>query len=67
MTSWPYGGYQIVVPVYDQVHGDQYHVWDYLGFHVMGVTADGGLWGFSTGKTELPPPDPVPSSVRLTA
>ena len=50
VTSWPWGGYQIVVPVYDQVRGNQYHVWGYLGFHVMGVTAEGGLWGFSTGK-----------------
>jgi len=66
VTSWPYGGYQIVVPVYDQVRGDQYRVWDYLGFHVMGVTADGGLWGFSTGKADPALATPVPSSVRLT-
>jgi Flp pilus assembly protein TadG len=67
VTSWPYGGYQIIVPVYDAVRGDQYHVWDYLGFHVMGVTADGGLWGFSTGKADPALATPVPSSVRLTA
>jgi len=67
VTSWPHGGYQIVVPVYDQVHGDQYRVWDYLGFHVMGGTADGGLWGFSTGKADPVLGTPVPSSVRLTA
>jgi Flp pilus assembly protein TadG len=66
VTSWPYGGYQIVVPVYDRVVGDQYHVWDYLGFHVMGVTADGGLWGFSTGKAR-DQSTPVPSTVRLVA
>jgi hypothetical protein len=67
VTSWPWGGYQIVLPVYDQVRGDQYRVWDYLGFHVMGVTADGGLWGFSTGKADPALGTPVPSSVRLTA
>ena len=65
VTSWPWGGYQIVVPVYDRVVGDQYHVWDYLGFHVMGTTADGGLWGFSTGKARTQA-TAVPSSVRLT-
>jgi hypothetical protein len=67
VTSWPYGGYQIVLPVYDQVHGDQYHVREHLGFHVMGVTADGGLWGFSTGKADPALGTPVPFSVRLTA
>lgn len=66
VTSWPYGGYQIVLPVYDQVRGDQYHVREHLGFHVMGVTADGGLWGFSTGKADPALGTPVPSSVRLT-
>jgi Flp pilus assembly protein TadG len=65
VTSWPWGGYQIVVPVYDRVDGDQYHVWDYLGFHVMGSTADGGLWGFSTGKARTQSTT-VPPSVRLT-
>ncbi|CCH86780.1 protein of unknown function [Modestobacter italicus] len=65
VTSWPWGGYQIVVPVYDRVAGDQYHVWDYLGFRVMGTTADGGLWGFSTGKARTQA-TAVPSSVRLT-
>jgi Flp pilus assembly protein TadG len=67
VTSWPHGGYQIVVPVYDQVRGDQYHVWDHLGFHVMGVTDDGALWGFSTGKADPALGTEVPSSVRLTA
>jgi Flp pilus assembly protein TadG len=67
VTGWPYGGHQIVIPVYDQVRGDQYRVWDYLGFHVMGVTADGGLWGYSTGKADPALGTPVPSSVRLTA
>jgi len=67
VTSWPYGGYQVVLPVYDQVRGDQYHVRQYLGFHVMGVTADGGLWGFSTGEADPAQGTPVPSSVRLTA
>jgi Flp pilus assembly protein TadG len=66
VTSWPWGGYEIVVPVYDEVRGDQYHVWDHLGFHVMGTTADGGLWGFSTGKADRALATPVPSSVRLT-
>jgi hypothetical protein len=66
VTSWPYGGYQIVLPVYDQVRGDQYHVREHLGFHVMGTTADGGLWGFSTGKADPALGTPVPSSVRLT-
>lgn len=66
VTSWPYGGHQIVVPVYDQVRGDQYHVREHLGFHVMGVTADGGLWGFSTGTADPGLGTPVPSSVRLT-
>jgi hypothetical protein len=64
--AWGYGGYQIVLPVYDQVRGDQYHVREHLGFHVMGVTADGGLWGFSTGKADPALGTPVPSSVRLT-
>jgi Flp pilus assembly protein TadG len=66
VTSWPHGGYQIVVPVYDQVRGDQYRVWDFLGFHVMGVTDDGSLWGFSTGKADPALGTEVPSSVRLT-
>jgi Flp pilus assembly protein TadG len=65
VASWPWGGYQIVVPVFDRVDGNQYHVWDYLGFHVMGVTANGGLWGFSTGKARAQATT-VPSSVRLT-
>ena len=66
VTGWAWGGYQIVVPIYDRASGDQYRVWDYLGFHVMGVTADGGLWGFSTGKADPALATPVPSSVRLT-
>ncbi|WP_171058173.1 pilus assembly protein TadG-related protein [Modestobacter altitudinis] len=65
VTSWPHGGYEIVVPVYDEVHGNRYHVSDYLGFHVMGVDPDGGLWGFSTGPVDPALGTPMPS-VRLT-
>ena len=67
VTSWPYGGYQVVLPVYDQVSGDQYRIRGHLGFHVMGRTADGGLWGFSTGEADPALGTPVPSSVRLVA
>ncbi|MPQ97579.1 hypothetical protein GB931_06530 [Modestobacter sp. I12A-02628] len=63
--GWEHGGYEIVLPIYAERSGDQYRVWDHMGFHVMGVTDRGGVWGFSTGLADPARATEVPSDVRL--